>query len=134
MALQLETEVSFTSDKFKRTGKLTGDNTNINNFYGYDLALYICEKLPDYAFGIIKEDWGFHLYSTHDLQFFYSVEVGGKSDNEDNTWTIILRTEQIVPLFVIFRRYAQIQCSDKLVHAIMDILSHVATDLRCRTI
>jgi hypothetical protein len=58
--------LEFSTDKFMLTGPLPDHINAGNQFYGEDVAKWLCETLPQWNLTYLDEDWGWLVWSSKD--------------------------------------------------------------------
>lgn len=108
IALKLE----FETDEFLLTGPLQEDINAGNQFYGEDLAKWICEALPAWHLSYGDEDWGWVVFSTRgknpeDINnqvcvYAYPSDIRSKNHGQ---WMLIVHSEEKVPWLRFFKKW-----------------------------
>ncbi|CAN5160318.1 hypothetical protein BH11PLA2_BH11PLA2_43210 [soil metagenome] len=109
----MELQLEFTTDRFKLTGPLPDDNNAGNQFYGEDLAKWLCETLPAWKLDHMDEDWGWLVFTTKDYMpadqrhsicvYAYPAENQGASDH--GHWMLSILCEYKVKWLGLLKRW-----------------------------
>jgi hypothetical protein len=104
--------IEFVSDWFKQSGPLPARSNAGNQFYGEDLAKWICETLPAWKLGYMDEDWGWLVFSTHEHRpaderhsiCVYAFSCLGPA-YDFGQWMLMVHSEFRHPWFRYFHRW-----------------------------
>ena len=100
----MELQIRFKTDRFRLSGPLPEAINAGNQFYGEDVARWLCESLPQWKLGFMDEDWGWLVFSRRDAGpprerhmvcvYAYPPEDRARDDGE---WMLSLSTERRRP-------------------------------------
>ena len=63
----VELHLEFSTDQFKLTGALPDHINAGNQFYGEDVAKWLCETLSQWNLTYLDEDWGWLVWTSKDV-------------------------------------------------------------------
>jgi hypothetical protein len=105
---------TFETDKFRLSGPLPEDANAGNQFYGEDMAQWICESLPAWQLDYSDEDWGWWVSSIResapaDEQNTVCVYAYPSDSQPANSgsWMLMVESERKVPWLKFFSRWKQ---------------------------
>jgi hypothetical protein len=97
----VELRLEFSTDKFKLTGALPDHINAGNQFYGEDMAKWLCETLPQWNLTYLDEDWGWLVWSSKDnvpidernMICVYAYPAGNPGASYSGDWMLSILPE-----------------------------------------
>jgi hypothetical protein len=97
-------QIRFKTDRFQLSGILPEEINAGNQFYGEDLARWLCDALPEWKLGYMDEDWGWLVFSKRETTPENERNAIGiyayppdEAANDGGEWMITVATEQRRP-------------------------------------